>query len=110
MEVNVTEEKATAEQTPESTPEETPQTDQQEGVKEEAAGAAEERMKGLETQLQELEQRNSARDIQHKAELERLTRESSVETERRVTQAVQTTKTELAGQKREVEIAQLRSR
>ena len=99
----MTEEKATAPEAEQTPPEKAGD------AKPEEAGAEEEaRMKGLETQLQELQQGLSAKDIQHKTELERLTRDNSAETERRVTQAVQTAETRLAGQKREVEIAQLK--
>jgi len=114
----VAQEKATvpeADQAPPPTPGETPQAGQQEGAKEEGrpageAGASEDRLKGLETQLQELEQRNSAKDIQHKDELERLRLDSAAETERRIGQAVQKTRTEQAAERRETKIADAKRR
>ncbi len=108
-------EKATVEQTaPETTPE-TPQAGTPEKAPEKAADAGaqpslEDRFKALEEENKGLQQERSARDAQHRVETERFQRESAAETERRVTQAVQTTEGKQATALREAKIADARRR
>lgn len=113
-------EKATApeaEQTPTPTPDETPEAAPKEEVKEEAqptgeAGATKDdgagRLTELESQLQELQQGRSAEQAQHKVTLERLRVEAGQEADRRAGQAAAQAKADLAAERRQIDIVQLK--